>query len=195
MGPDITSTDTEDPRIERTRAAVLEAAVGLLEEHGVDKLTHGNVASEARVSRTTVYRHWPTRHDLLVATFECVGGPKMSEPHGDLRDDLTTFLSELAEHLGDEEHAKVLASVIERALGDPLVAEIKRQMAAEGLGKLITTVQRAVDAGELRADLDVELAANGLAGTLFLRRFVAEAPIGADIVERLIDDFIRANQH
>ena len=44
-----------DPRIERTRAAVLEAGVTILFDKGPEAVTHAAVASDARVSRTTVY--------------------------------------------------------------------------------------------------------------------------------------------
>jgi AcrR family transcriptional regulator len=48
-------------------AVVVSAAVELLEEHGYDGLQLRDVAKRARVSLTTIYRHYPSRDELVVA--------------------------------------------------------------------------------------------------------------------------------
>lgn len=90
-------------RSRRTRAAVLDAARALLEEHGPTALTMAATAERAGVSRRSVYLHFATRADLLVALYdhvyevERVGDslrPVLDAP------DPVTALDELAAHVG-----------------------------------------------------------------------------------------------
>jgi AcrR family transcriptional regulator len=52
-------------RREQTRAAIADAAVGLFIERGFADTTMEDVAEAAGVSRRTVYRHFPTKDDLV----------------------------------------------------------------------------------------------------------------------------------
>src|SRR5580658_8453688 len=52
-------------RSARNRAAVLDAAVELLAEASYDDLSMENIAARAGVHKTTVYRRWPTKADLV----------------------------------------------------------------------------------------------------------------------------------
>jgi AcrR family transcriptional regulator len=52
-----------DPRVVRTRLAVLEAATMLLRTEGPGAVTHARVAEAAGVGRATIYRHWPDQGD------------------------------------------------------------------------------------------------------------------------------------
>ena len=99
-----------DPRIERSRQAVLDAAVALLFDGGPDEITHAKVAAAAEVSRTTVYKHYPQRSDLLHATLEADGKqfPPPSELTGVVHTDLVTLLSHLASDLRDEGRTRMM---------------------------------------------------------------------------------------
>ncbi len=90
-------------RSRRTRVALLDAARALLEEHGPAALTMAGTAERAGVSRRSVYLHFATRADLLMALYDHV---YEAEGLGDsLRPALTapdpvTALDEFAAHLG-----------------------------------------------------------------------------------------------
>jgi AcrR family transcriptional regulator len=47
-----------DPRVRRTRAAVLRAAVDLVSERGTTAVTISEIAAAANVSRRAVYQHF-----------------------------------------------------------------------------------------------------------------------------------------
>ena len=55
----------DDPRIERTRARVVEAVLALLLEEGPESLTHQRVAEKAGVSRRTLFNHFEQKAALL----------------------------------------------------------------------------------------------------------------------------------
>lgn len=54
-----------DRRIIRTRQAIMEAFVGLLEEKGFEKVTVQDIADRANVNRGTVYLHFTDKYDLM----------------------------------------------------------------------------------------------------------------------------------
>lgn len=69
------------PQTDRTRKAILEATRRLIEHTGPEQWTMESVADEAGVTRMTVYRHFPSRIELLVATVRFVdareGAPEL----------------------------------------------------------------------------------------------------------------------
>jgi hypothetical protein len=56
-----------DPRVARTQATALGAAIELLAERGYSGFSVEGVVERTGVAKTTLYRHWPTRDDLLAA--------------------------------------------------------------------------------------------------------------------------------
>src|ERR1700753_2752972 len=70
-------------------AEMLAVTLQLLQEHGYDGLTVDAVASAARASKSTVYRRWPSKADLVWAAFtEGVRQIAVPPNSGTLRDDL-----------------------------------------------------------------------------------------------------------
>ena len=56
-----------DARIERTQNAVMAAAADLVVEQGPAGLTVDAVVARSGVAKSTVYRHWATRDELVAA--------------------------------------------------------------------------------------------------------------------------------
>ncbi|NEN83595.1 TetR/AcrR family transcriptional regulator [Paenibacillus elgii] len=54
-----------DRRIIKTRQAIMEAFVGLMEEQSFEKITIHAIADRANVNRGTVYLHFTDKYDLL----------------------------------------------------------------------------------------------------------------------------------
>src|SRR6201996_1729329 len=90
---------------------LLEVTLRLLQEHGYDQLTVDAVASEARASKSTVYRRWPSKAELVLAAFIEGVNQLAVHPHtGSLRGDLL----ELGEAC--REQASALAGTIRAVL-------------------------------------------------------------------------------
>ena len=64
------STTGMDSRIARTRAAVLRSATDLLVEGGPSAVTIDAIVARSGVAKSTIYRHWESRDDILVAVIE-----------------------------------------------------------------------------------------------------------------------------
>jgi AcrR family transcriptional regulator len=187
------SARSDDPRVERTRAAVIDAARELLMVDGPAAITHANVAAAAGVSRSTVYNHWPTREDLLRATIESIHDDK---PHaddltGELRHDLGVLFAPLARDLADDQRAAMIATMMQRVLFDPEVVTIRDEFLSEFTDVVGEVLRRSVSVGELRADLDVEPAVASLMGSCLFRRFMSSAPFDERAVDEILDEFVR----
>ncbi|WP_376797325.1 TetR/AcrR family transcriptional regulator [Thermogemmatispora sp.] len=59
----------EDLRVRRTRMALREALIALIEERGFEAITVGDIAERAMVNRTTFYLHYQDKYDLVAGIF------------------------------------------------------------------------------------------------------------------------------
>ncbi len=67
--PRITA-DTVAEHARQQEAAVLEAAVRLFTEHGVEKVSLGDIAAEVGLARNSLYRYFRDRNHLIAAWFD-----------------------------------------------------------------------------------------------------------------------------
>jgi len=186
---------SDDPRVERTRAAVIDAASELLMADGPSAITHGNVAAAANVSRTTVYNHWPTREDLLRATIDSIGKvtPDVDDLTGSLRDDLALLCAPLVVDLTNDQRAPMIANMMERALHDPTVAAVRDEFLGAFHAVFTRVIANAVEAGELRRDIDADRSMATLMGSFLFIRFMSNTTFDDGVAQAVIDDFVAVN--
>ena len=80
------------PRSCEADAAILDAATELFCELGYDGLSIEGVAAKAGVGKTTIYRRYPTKLDLVMAASIHMGAGKLPALEtGDLRADLISI--------------------------------------------------------------------------------------------------------
>jgi len=184
-----------DPRVERTRAAVIEAATQLMNADGPSAVTHVNVAATANVSRTTVYKHYPTRVDLLRSAIEAMGktAPDLSDLTGDLRQNLGLFFAGLVADLCDDQRAPMVATMLEQALHDSTFAAVRDQLVGDLELPFHHLIDTAISRGELRADVDARLAMASIAGSFLFLRYMAPSGFDAQTADRVLDEFVTAN--
>jgi AcrR family transcriptional regulator len=186
---------SDDPRVERTRAAVIEAASDLLVTDGPGAITHVNVAQVANVSRTTVYNHWPTREDLLRAAIDSVGRvtPDERDLVGPIRADLGTLCEHLVVDLIDDQRAPMIANMMERALRDPTIVAVRDEFLERFEKAFRVAIERAVERGELRCDIDVRRSVASIAGSFLFARFMSSDGFDRSYADAVLDDFVRVN--
>jgi AcrR family transcriptional regulator len=186
---------SDDPRVERTRAAVIEAASELLVSDGPSAITHANVAAAANVSRTTVYNHWPTQADLVRDTIESLGKVPVSpdELTGVLRADLGHLCAHIIDDLADDQRAPMIANMMEQALHDPIVASVRDQFLGAFANVFGIVIRTAIDAGELRSDVDADRAMASLLGSFLFTRFMSSGGFDRADADAVLDDFVRVN--
>jgi AcrR family transcriptional regulator len=159
------------PRSERADRAILEATLDLLaRESGVAGVSMEAVAARAGVGKTTIYRRWPSKEALIVDALGAAKAP-LPEPAGvSAREDLTEIARALAAERGGR-HLRCFYNVLGSAEKHPeLYARYKKDIIEPRRAIVRDVLRRGVATGELRADLDVEVAMSMLVGSLTPRR-------------------------
>ena len=174
----------EDPRITRTRAVLLEATLTVLSRSGFAGASIDAISKESGVARSTIYRHWPERSDLLIdSVAHALGDPSLSMVD-DLRDDLVEVGTHLAELLASEPVGSVVAALILESRRDPALDEIRQRFVAQRAGLAVSAIAEAIARGELPDDTDPMDFATEIAGPIFFRALVLHMPVDRPWVEQ-----------
>ena len=184
---------TPRPRVEGDREdEILEATLELLLEVGYDRLTMDAVARRSHASKATLYRRWDGKPSLVVDAMVRAKQAPVVERHdtGTLRGDLiSTFCG--AHGMAHSEATGMLGSVITALASDPEFASLFREAFIAPKIKVSQAIYaRAIERGEIPADVDVDIIAPALAGILLHRSFVLGVVPDDAAVERAIDHVI-----
>ncbi|MCM5554149.1 TetR/AcrR family transcriptional regulator [Pleomorphomonas sp. NRK KF1] len=175
-----------DERVRRSRAAVLAATSDLLFERGYSGVSVDEVARRSGVAKTTIYRHWPSRTDLLRDACASIGTPQTAPDLGSLRADIAALMGALAEALTTARWTAVLPSIVDAGERDPDMAEMYRRLQQGYSSPFEAAIRRGIDRGELPADTDVAALAAALIGPLFFRRWFAREPLTEGFVREIV---------
>jgi TetR/AcrR family transcriptional regulator, regulator of autoinduction and epiphytic fitness len=180
-------TSNEDPRIGRTRRAVREATLQVLADRGFGALTIESVAETARVAKSTIYRHWPSRLDLVSDALEALNvQPRSAPPSDDVRGDIERLLVHLTAAMSDSLLSDCMPALIDVAAREPEVAEFLYGYGAARRQTLVDLIAAGVASGDLPDHIDPELASLALAGAIAYRRFLTPDPLAATEVPALV---------
>ncbi len=118
----------EDPRLAQTREIVLTGAVALLVEEGLRKITVARLHKRTGVARTTIYRHWPTRTALLLATLDRITVPAQAiEATDDFASDLRALLVQLKLRMEARPVREMVSATLAMSMEEPDHAEVARR--------------------------------------------------------------------
>lgn len=180
------AADITDERVRRSRAAVLAATAELLFERGYSGASVDEIARRSGVAKTTIYRHWPTRTDLLRDACSTIGTPQTPPDTGHLDSDLAVLMGDLAEALRTEKWTSVLPSIVDAGERDPEMAEMYRRLQQGYSAPFEAVISRAVGRGELPGETDVAVLVAALIGPLFFRRWFSREPLTDGFVAEVI---------
>ena len=181
-------SDEIDPRIERSRHHVLIATVDLLREVGYSRLTIEAVAARSGVAKSTIYRHWPGKVELVTDAFTTLQRRDAEPPPGPVRDRVAAVLTGMVESLTAPAHlACVMPALIDAAEHSPEMAMLSGRLAEESAVPLRKVLDDAVETGELPPDTDTGLLADSLVGPIVLCRLFHRRPVTADEVPTLVE--------
>jgi TetR/AcrR family transcriptional regulator, regulator of autoinduction and epiphytic fitness len=167
-----------DPRIQRTRDAVLPATLAVLAERGFANFTMEGVAEAAGVAKSTVYRYWPTKLALLRDALEGLNRqPELELQAGPARARIERLLGHLATALSESLLSACIPALIEAAEYHSEVAEFLHQYSDRRRSALTAVIRKGIEEAELPAHLDPELAALALSGAIFYRRLMTPNPL------------------
>jgi TetR/AcrR family transcriptional regulator, regulator of autoinduction and epiphytic fitness len=183
-----------DPRVERSRRVILQAALAELGAVGYGAFTIESVAARAGVGKSTVYRHWPGKLALIADAFQSLNvQPVPPEEGGSPRERIARLLRHLAEVAVDSPFAACIPALIDAAERDPEVRRFHHTYNAQRRQRLVDVIAEGIEAGDFPARLDPEIAALALVGPIFYRRLMTGQPFEPARVSELIDAVLGAS--
>ena len=180
------------PRKAHADGAILAATLDLLADVGISGLRVEDVAARAGVGKSAIYRRYESKSSLVAAAIAALVSEISLPDTGSTRDDLLALMAEAVAVYNDPLRAGVMPSLVAAMRHEPqLASAIRDGFLTKRRAALRTVLERGVDRGDLRADLDTELALDVLGGPLFYRLLITGGPLDDALVEGVADLILR----
>jgi len=171
-----------DPEADRL---ILETAKRLMREHGYERLTIDAVAKEAGVARTTVYRRYRDKAELVSAAIDTLRDPSKRPDTGDARLDLVAHVENVRRNFD----MSLAGTLLMEEPHNPRLIELFRERMVEPRRQIIRdSIDRGIERGQIRPDLPTDRILDYLLGALFAAFLTAGRPGRAwpeDVVDAL----------
>ena len=183
-------------RNQRSRQAILSATADLLGEVGYTKLTVEAIAARAGVGKQTIYRWWPDKGAVVLDAYLALVGaeqdltvPDSGDLEADLRLVLGTTVNSLADPVFEQRYRALLTAIQD----DPqLAAALLDRLLKPWLEATKQRLRAAQQAGQLRNDVDLDVAAELLYGPVYYRWLLRTGPISREYVDAVVAMTLRA---
>ena len=186
----MTPSATSDAVWSAREAQLLAVTLRLLQEHGYERLTVDAVASEARASKATVYRRWPSKAELVFAAFmEGVRAVAVAPHTGCLRGDLLALGRVICEHA--RLHAPTVRAVLTELSRNPALSDaLEHQFIHQRKELMIEVLSEAVTRGDISAGVISDELWDVLPGYLVFRSLLPGRPPTDETVQALVDEVL-----
>ena len=192
MAEDRPGTRAGRPRSQQARAAVLRATSELMREVGLRAMTTEDIAARSGASKATIYKWWPNKYAVAVEAFLSEMAVESADPDtGSAREDFRLALRGLI-HFYTGESGAAYAQLVGEAQFDPKIGAELRDHLVGSRRELVRAIwDRGVARGELRADVDPEVAIDLIFGPAMYRLVAGHAPLDDTAAEAVVDAAIR----
>ena len=172
-------------RAERVIAAVHAATLELLEERGYDGVEIPEIAERAQVNKTSIYRRWPGKLELVLdVTLSRIGVTVPIANTGALQGDLTALLGNIAATLATPFARGLLRALFTHDEQDDRLKEARTAFWDARFEAAGRVVERAIERGELPQNTIPKHLLEFAAAPLFYRTLVTGEAITAADIER-----------
>ena len=180
------------PRSEQARAAVVRATSELLHEIGLRAMTTEQIAARSGASKATIYKWWPNKYAVAIDAFLSEIIADSPDPDtGSARRDFTVLLQGVC-HFYTGPSGQVFAQLIGEAQFDPAVAtELQDGLIHTRRATLRAIWDRGVARGELRADVDADIAVDLIIGPALYRLMIGHAGLDDAAAAAIVDTAMR----
>ena len=163
------------PRSERAHEAILNATLGLLLEQGFTRMSIEAVAARAGVGKATIYRRWPSKADLVIGAVVGMKETPFVDPDtGNVREDLLLLARQAFRPKQSSEVTELMLRLASARARHPELQEAFLRHLVEPRRRIVAEVlRRGVERGEIRSDIDIELALDVLMGFVSYRHMVS----------------------
>jgi len=142
------------PRSSASHRAILDATLDLLGEVGFHRLSIEGIAARAGVGKTTIYRRWSTKEQVVVEALRGLQPRFVLPDTGDLWRDVNTLI---AESFDDQPAGKHLIGLLSDGARPEFRELYWTHFVAPRRRLMLERLERARERGELRDDVDLEV--------------------------------------
>lgn len=181
------------PRSARAHWAIVDAAIELFVEQGYDAMSMEGIAARARVGKTTIYRRWSSKEDLLVDAIAELIADVQPPDTGSLREDLVDVLVKIQGIMTSSPAGDVFPRMAAHvAVGSPLGRAYLSRVIAPRFVMVEAILARGVARRELPLGLDAELARDMLLGPVIVAKLSQRLTRrgSRDRAERIVDSLL-----
>jgi AcrR family transcriptional regulator len=173
---------------------VLRSATDLLVEGGPSAVTIDAIVARSGVAKSTIYRHWESRDEVLVDVIETCA-PRLVPPDPSLGFEyaVRAFVDQAYAALNDPEWARMVPALLLLKAHQSDIADLEERIGRHRDQTLETIVAMGVDESRLPADADVEEIAAQLVGPMVFAHLTGRPRVTKAFAQRVADTFLRAN--
>jgi AcrR family transcriptional regulator len=162
------------PRSAVADAAIVRATLELLLEDGYRALTMEQVRARAGVGKATLYRRYGSKQEVVAHAIRHLNQPLDTPDTGTVREDILAIARMVLAGAERVQFASFVPRLLAEAAGDAeMHAIFYENLVAPRRAVMGAVLRRGVERGELRADLDVELAIDVLTGPWVYRLLIS----------------------
>jgi AcrR family transcriptional regulator len=155
---------------------ILEAAISELCERGVVGLTFDRLAIEAGVAKTTIYRRWANKFDLIIDAIDLLRSRSPVPDTGNLRADLETGLDNMISTFMSSQGRAIRAVYLQCPYNEELNKAWQEKIAAPHKAAFKAVFDRGVALGQIRLKTEIDEAIALIAGVAFFA-LLGEVPV------------------
>ncbi|MCC5657380.1 TetR/AcrR family transcriptional regulator [Nostoc sp. XA010] len=156
------------PRSIQADQAIVEATLDLLAEVGYESMSIEAIASRAGVGKTTIYRRYTSKEELVADAIESLRDDLVIPDTGKFWGDMNILINNAAKKIDSPLGRQTLALIISTASSNPQFAEVYwtkyTKLRREAFSKVL---ERAKSRGEIHKDADVDLIIDLVSGSLY----------------------------
>ena len=179
------------PRSEQAEQAIIKATLELFAEKGPDGLCVEAVAARAGVGKATVYRRWKNKEDLLLAALGSLKSPLPDPDTGSVREDLIAMVTVMSQDAVDPARQRQYTLLLgEGAKYPKLMARYAETVVEPRRDVIRSVLRRGIEAGQIRPDLDIEVAMLTLTGAAMSRGRCEIVPHDGEFATRVVDSLL-----
>jgi AcrR family transcriptional regulator len=180
-------------RGEAREKAILAAVIELLGEVGYERMTTDALAARAHASKTTIYKRWPGKPELVRAAVDTYVAGRLppGDDTGGLRGDLMALMEALRGHL-TAEFLAMMSGLVHAMREDPELSAALWSYLAVGHAAALPVISRAAGRGELPGGADTELAAlaHEVIEAHLFRQVAAGGTLSPEFTRHVVDDLV-----
>jgi len=176
------------PRSEQARQAILRSTLKALSEKGFASLAIEEIAEHAGVGKTTVYRWWPNKGALIADAFASSTTSQLRFPDtGALFTDMSRQMQQLVKIFRSPQ-GRIVSAILAAGQSDgDLIAAFRERFLRPRRREAYATLERGIQRGELRKDIDQDLLLDSLYGPIYMRFLIKHASLTSEFVDRLCE--------